>query len=334
MKKNVAAITIIIALVLAGFGTWYFLNFQYTRSETPDSIIVGCPPLEQSTLIYIAEDQDFFTRNGLNVTIMNDYPNGVVPINDMLNDKLDISVSAEYPVVTQAFNRENISIIGSIDKYQNEKIVGRKDRGINNIPDLKGKKIGVPKKTICEFFLGRFLDLHGMSLQDVILVDTPTSKAVDAIANGDVDAIIYYQPYIYAIENKLGDNGISWQAQSDQLVYGVMASRNDWIASHPEAMNRFFKSLDQAEEYTITHPAEAKAIVQKKLNLSDAYMTTIWPVHQFSLSLDQSMILSMRDEAHWIINNNLTSEKTIPNFKDYIYIKSLHEVKPESVNIR
>ena len=71
-----------------------------------------------------------------------------------------------------------------------------------------------------------------------------------------------------------------WPAQNNQAAYGVMACRNDWIDSHPEAINRLLKSLAQAEEYSINHPAEAKAIVQKRLNHDDAYMATVWPNHR------------------------------------------------------
>jgi NitT/TauT family transport system substrate-binding protein len=252
----------------------------------------------------------------------------------MTSGRLDISVSAEYPVIAQAFNQKDISIIGIIDKYQNEGLIGRRDRGIENISDLKGKKIGFPKKTICEFFLGRFLNLHGVSLKDVALVDIPASQSVDAIDNGSVDAIIHYQPYVYAIEDRLGDNGVIWQAQSNQLLYGVMSCRNDWAVGHGEQINRLLKSLALAEEYLIDHPREAKAIVQKRLNFSDAYMETVWPNHEFTLSLDQSLLIAMNDEGRWMINNNLTTEKTLPYFRDYIYTKGLEEIKPESVNIR
>lgn len=335
MDKTAAIIAIATALLLAGFGAWYFANSAATYSGTPESIIVGGPALEQSAFIDIAEDQGFFERNGLSVEIRDNYPNGVIPVNDLLNDKINISISAEYPIVIQAFKKENISIIASIDKYQNEEIIGRKDRGIEDISDLKGKTIGLPRGTICEFFLGRFLNLHGISLQDIVeLVDVPASKSVDAIANGDVDAIIYFQPHVYAIINRLGDNGIIWPAQSNQLLYGVIACKNDWAANHPELINRFLKSLAMAEEYNLNHPNEAKAIVQKRLNLSDEYISTVWPEHQFSLSLDQSLLIAMNDEGRWAINNNLTSGKTIPDFRDYIYTKGLEEVKPDAVNIR
>jgi hypothetical protein len=41
----------------------------------------------------------------------------------------------------------------------------------------------------------------------------------------------------------------------------------------------------------------------------------------------------MEDEGRWMINNNLTSAKNIPDYRDYIYTKGLEEVMPESVNI-
>ena len=165
-------------------------------------------------------------------------------------------------------------------------------------------------------------------------MDLPASQSVDAVTNGSVDAIIYYQPYVYAIEDRLDDNGVTWQAQSNQLLYGVMSCRNDWAVGHGKQINRLLKSLAMAEEYIIDHPEEAKAIVQKRLNFSDAYMETVWPNHEFTLALDQSLLIAMNDEGRWMINNNLTTEKTLPYFRDYIYTKGLEEIKPESVNIR
>ncbi len=52
-----------------------------------------------------------------------------------------------------------------------------------------------------------------------------------------------------------------------------------------------WKSLTMAEEFIINHPAEAKAIVQKRLNYTDEYMATVWPKHQ--LTLDQSLLIAM-----------------------------------------
>ena len=131
----------------------------------------------------------------------------------------------------------------------------------------------------------------------------------------------------------MADRVVAFPVQSNQPGYGAIIGRNDWIGGHPEVVSRFLKSLAQAEDYLIRNPAQAKAILRKQLNYDDALTETIWSQHQFSISLDQSFILAMEDEARWMIKNNLTTEKAAPNFLDYIYADGLEEIKPESVNI-
>ena len=62
-------------------------------------------------------------------------------------------------------------------------------------------------------------------------------------------------------------------------------------------------------------------------------MDVIWPRQQFSLSLDQSLLAAMEDEARWMIKSGLTAEKRVPNFLDYIYEGGLKAIKPEAVSI-
>jgi NitT/TauT family transport system substrate-binding protein len=131
----------------------------------------------------------------------------------------------------------------------------------------------------------------------------------------------------------MGTNVVSWQAQSGQQGYWNAICRQDWAARNPELIKRFLKSIDQAVEFTVYHPAEAKTIGQKRLNADDAYIASAWSDTQFSLSLDQSLITAMEDEGRWIITNNLTAEKTIPDFRYYLYREGLDEIKPESVNL-
>jgi len=62
-------------------------------------------------------------------------------------------------------------------------------------------------------------------------------------------------------------------------------------------------------------------------------MTSVWPENHFFLSLDQSLVLAMEDEGRWMIRNNLTRERSVPDYRNYIYTKGLEEIKPEAVNI-
>jgi NitT/TauT family transport system substrate-binding protein len=297
-------------------------------------ITIGYPPFESATLFYIAEDQHFFSRNGLKVTSRK-YDTGVASLGGILNGEADIAVGiAEFPLVGRAFQKANIRIIGNIDKAEFIYLLGRKDRGIEKVSDLKGKRVGTTFRTVAHFHLGRFLNLNGMNIQDITLVDLKTPEEwVNAVVNGDIDAISTAQPYVNSIKERLGANAVVWPAQSGQPLHGLIISSNDWITRHPELARRFLKSLAQAEEYVIRHPAEAKAVVRKRLNLDAAYIETVWSQNQFSLSLDQALIVTMEDEARWMIANKLTSEEKIPDFLNYIYEDGLKAIKPEAVNI-
>ena len=323
MKRIVAATAIMVALVLAGFGIWYFMSSLTAYSGTTESIIIEELPYESYGLIYIAEEQGLFARNGLNVTMRN--YGGPNFLNGLLSDEVDIGLSSEYVFVRKVFNQANISVIGNIDRYQNVYLIGRKDKGIEKVSDLSGKKIGLTRNTISEFYLGRFLDLHGMSIRDVTLSNMPPSQYMQAITNGSIEALLTGN-FIDQIQEQLGNNAVLWPTQNGQNSYYIMSCRSDWAASHPTQINRFLKSLAQAEDYMTNHPNEAKAIVQKRLNYTDAYMAKIWPKNEFSLTLDQSLVVAMEDEGRWMIANNLTTAKTIPDIRDYIYIqKALRE---------
>ena len=59
----------------------------------------------------------------------------------------------------------------------------------------------------------------------------------------------------------------------------------------------------------------------------------MWSRNQLALSLDQSLILAMEDEARWMMRSGLTTETTVPDFAAYVYSEALQDVKPEAVNI-
>jgi NitT/TauT family transport system substrate-binding protein len=253
----------------------------------------------------------------------------------MLNNEADIAFGiTEFPMVRSVFGESEARIIGTAAKIEQQYLVGRKDRGIEKVSDLKGKRIGTTFGTIAQFYLGRFLELNGLNMQDVTAVDLKTpAEWENSVADGLVDAIVTAQPYADLAIKHLGSNAIVWPAQSGQQIFGLIVSSKKWIAKNPEQIRRFLKSIAQAEEYAISHPSEAKAIMQKRLGVDTSFVESAWLRDQFTLSLDQSLIVAMEDEARWMIKNNLVTEKEVPFFNDYIYEDSLKAIKPEAVNI-
>ena len=82
----------------------------------------------------------------------------------------------------------------------------------------------------------------------------------------------------------------------------------------------------------ISDPGSSKQMVRNALNDSDAYVQEVWSENQFTLTLDQSLILAMEDQTRWMVRNNLTVSP-VPNFLNYVYLDGLETVDPGSVNI-
>jgi NitT/TauT family transport system substrate-binding protein len=175
--------------------------------------------------------------------------------------------------------------------------------------------------------------LHGIPRDQLNVIDIQAPEAVDALTQGDVDGLVAWQPNALTLEERLGGNAKTWSIQNGQPTYCLLTTTDSWANEHPELVDRLLRSLAEAESYLINNPKRSKDLIQKRLGYDDAYIRRIWPEHQPSLSLDQSLILAMEDQARWMINNGLTDKQTIPDFEKYVYDKALAAVKPESVHI-
>jgi len=301
--------------------------------EDSESITFGTVMLEPSLPLFVAEHQGFFVQNGLDVTFKI-YDVGLNAATGLVNGEVDLaSPVAEYVMVGNIFDDKNIRAIASIDEVDYALVIGRKDHGIEQVADLKGKKIGVVRGTILEFQLGRFLELNGVQTADVTLVNGTLPQSAKAIANGDLDAVMSIPPFTKSIQMQLDANAALWSAQNIQPFYCLVLAKSEWIQQHPRAVERFLAAMKQAEEFIVNHPDQAEEILQEKLSFSDEEIARVWAQNQFSLTLDQSLILAMEDEARWMIEHSLTTKTTIPNYLNYLYLDGLMTVKPEAVNV-
>ncbi len=325
-----SAFCILAVLLVTAFGSWPCSKSDY--SGKVESVTIGVPALEANALIYIAGNLGYFERNGLHVTIK-EYDSGGAAVPGLMRSEIDLAIASEFVMVNHLLQQREIRAFGSIDRFENMFVIARKDRKIGKVADLKNRTIGVPLGTIAAFYLSRYLTLHGLRSADITILNVRPDYSADALAGGNVDAVVIWHPYLDRIKDRYGGDVIVWPIQSSQLTYWNIIGRADWTGTHGKTIIRFLRSISKAEEYASLHPEETKGVVKKRLGYNDAYISKAWGENQFSLSLDQSLITAMEDEARWMIKNKLTSQKKIPDFMNYIYVNGLKAVKPEAVKI-
>ena len=331
-KRWVLLLIVIVGVLAIVSGLWFYLESRKTYPGKPASLTIGTPALETNALIYLAADMGYFERNGLKVTIK-EYDSGGAAVPGLMRNEIDLAIASEFVLANNLLQQHKIRAFGSIDRFENMFLIARKDRGVGKVADLKNRTVGVPLGTIAAFYLGRYLTLHGLGPAEVTILNVRPDYSADALAAGDVDAVVTWHPYLDRIMDRYGGRVIVWPIQSSQLTYWTLIGRADWMGAHRETIDRFLRSLAQAEKHASLYPEKAKAIVKKRLGYDDAYIAKVWKDNLFSLSLDQSFVAAMEDEARWMIANKLTAEKKVPDFPDYIYLDGLKAIKPEAVNI-
>ncbi len=296
------------------------------------SVTIGVPALEQNALLYVAVSKGLLARQGVAATIR-DFDSGPAAIAAMMSGQVDIASTAEFPFVMATMNGRQMRILAANDRFENDYIVARRDRGITRVSDLTGKKIGVRRGAITEFYLGRFLTLHGIRQHEITLVDVPPADFVASILNGHVDAIVAWQPFVSQMAGSMPDGLDIWPVQNGQAVYGLLVCRPEWLDGHEETVKRLLKGLAAGEDFLAGHQAESQSIVGKRLGYKDSYVASVWPLHGFSLTLDFSLVAAMEDEARWILESHVSAASEVPDFDSLIYPDGLTAARPEGVNL-
>jgi sulfonate transport system substrate-binding protein len=212
-------------------------------------------------------------------------------------------------------------------------LIASNHSGITQPSELKGKTIATAKSTVAEFDLGLFLQKNDLTLQDINLVYYPPGQSAAAISNNSVDAVVTWQLYSEQVKMALTDGYMSWPLQTNEPFFSVLSCRNDWLTSHSQTVNKMLLGLADAQSYVENHPSETQQVIKARFNYTDRYITSVWPRNNCTLTLTQKMLDVMSDEATWMINNSLTTQKTLPNLQNYIDSIQLRVVKPKAVTV-
>ncbi len=288
---------------------------------------------EYAALVLIAQNQGYFKDEGLEVTIK-EYPSGPAALADLLAGKLDTAMGSDFAGVRNSFAGEDLRILATMSKAEAFDLIARRDRGITEVTDLKGKRVGVTRKTVGEFYLGQFLMFNGLQQSDVQIVDLPQENLVEALKQGQIEAAVLFEPNAYQAKAQLGAEAVRWSVQGDQSIYSLLYATSKLTTQRPEAIKRYLRATLRAERFVAEHDAEARTLIARRLNYDDDYITYIWPKFRFVVSLDHELLLNMNDEARWAAEHKLTARPELPDYLQLMYLPALEAIKPERVTIK
>ena len=303
----------------------------FAGSRGPITIGVERGPL--LALVMIAEDQGFFSKQEVDVTVKY-YTTGKLALNGMFSGEVELATPAETPIVFSSFERIDFSIVATIGSSDNDpKIVARKDRDIQKPGDLRGKRIATQKASAVHFFLHSFLIKNGLSEKDIKLSFKHPDELVPALAKGEIDAFSMREPYVSRAKILLRENIILFEEPGLHIKTYNLVAFNTFIKDRLQAVKSILQALIKSEEFAKKYPKHAQRIVSNKTGLKESEIASVWPDLRFEVSLEQSLLASLENEARWVIRNKLTDRKKVPNYLNFIYLDALEAVNPKGVTI-
>jgi NitT/TauT family transport system substrate-binding protein len=284
--------------------------------------------------VWVAEELGYFEEESLELNIR-EFDSGRNALETMLKDSsINMATVAQTPIVFNSFNKEDYVIIATMAySVDDVKVLARKDHGMTSPTDIKGKKVGATMRSTGHYFLEGFLANYGMSLNDIELHDINAAKLKEKLISGELDAITSWEPHIYNTQKVLDDSQLSMFVSPTpfrkDFFFTVKKTYSD---THSEQVERFLKATLKAEAFIKQNRNQAQSIVAKRINADPAIVKHIWDSFTFEITLEQSILVGLEDEALWAIDIG-AAQQPAPNYLDFINYQSLQEIKPEAVNI-
>lgn len=292
-----------------------------------NSAYVGACP------ILVAQQRQYFADQGIKAVIQR-HDSGKSALEAAIRGEAQLATTADIPIVFAALNHTPVAIVATL--FRNDRdhgIIGRRDRGIDGGPSLKGKRVGVTVSTSGHFVLDAYLNRHMLSGGDVTITNLGPSEFAGALERGEVDAVATWEPFLGRLAKQLGRNGIALFGDDIYEIPYSLAGRRAYLEQHGAAVQKVLRAIDRGAKACEQEPEAALAIMGSALQVNTDFWRSQWPGYRFKLTLDQGLILALEDEARWAISKQLALNTELPNFLDYLYMDAMDVVAPSAVTV-
>ena len=220
--------------------------------------------------LIVAQEKGMFEAAGLDITL-------VEPADPSLPPKLVAAGKAELAISYQPqlhmLVGEGLPLVrvATLVATPLNSLVALKDGPVQQIADLKGRKVGYSVGGFEDALLGRMLETHGLTLKDVELINVNFALS-PALMSGQVDAVIgaFRNFELNQLDLEKRPGRAFYPEEEGVPAYDELIVVTNTKLLKSAAIARFVRVLEAATQYIVNHPDEAweafRASAPKKLD--------------------------------------------------------------------
>ncbi|RQO43109.1 aliphatic sulfonate ABC transporter substrate-binding protein [Pseudomonas sp. KBW05] len=240
------------------------LAFSIAASaEAQETLRIGYQ--KSSTLITLLKTQGTLEKslkaNHIDVT-WHEFPSGL-PLLEALNvGNVDISadVADTVPIFAQAAQAKLTYFAQEAPSPSAQAIVVRKDSPIQQLGDLKGKKIAVTKAAGTHYLLIAALAKAGLEFADIEPAYLSPADGRAAFENNKVDAWVTWEPFLTGVQRQLPTrtlaDGTGLASYKRYYLTGT-----PYAKAHPEVLKVVYEQLEKTGQWVKANPQDAAKVL-------------------------------------------------------------------------
>jgi NitT/TauT family transport system substrate-binding protein len=248
-----------------------FLCLVAAAASAQTKVSIGYSPAADFTPVFAAKDKGFFDKRGLDVTLVRIPLASNIP-SAIMSDSLQIGMGTGSMLVQTAEAGLGLVAINGASRFQKSNsivsLVARSGEKIHKPEDFKGKKVGVPGlNSMLHVMFQKWLLDNKIPLNQVTMIEAPFPQMNDMLKGGTIDAAVAIEPFRARIVSantgyRVADYVTDIQ---DNVLAAFWMAKADWAKAHPQAVRGYKEAYDEALEWCVKHPDEAKQLQVKYL---------------------------------------------------------------------
>ena len=242
-----------------------------------------------------------------------EFPAGPQMLEALNVNALDIGSTGDIPpLFAQAAGADLVYIGAEPPKPQAETLLVRADSPLQDIADLKGKKVAFQRGSSSHNLMLRALNKAGLSYQDIQPVNLPPADARAAFERGSVDAWATWEPYS-SLALSQGNARVLANGEGLNLSGPVYTARRAYAQANGAFVHAVLDQLTGAEALTRSQREESLKVVKKYMNLPDAVIASYLDNRPPSpvVPIDESIINAQQMTADLFYQNQLLPKKIL-----------------------
>jgi NitT/TauT family transport system substrate-binding protein len=287
-----------------------------------DPIRVNFVPITDGLPLFVAEDQGFFDKRGLDVQLTA-APNPSVMISAIASESAEVGHTVLIPVLSAWQAGIELSVIAGASAFPSVQppavgVLARKDSGIKSPKDLEGKTVGVVAlQSYHHAMVQRWMGENGSDFAKVRFVEVPFPQMQDLLTSGNVDAVVSVDPF-YSKMMKEGtgyDFGDFVATMPNGVPIVIFVSSREWAEAHPEDVKAFRDALAEAAEFIKANDAEARKSFARWTKLPEPVVATSrWGAFTVDVPAEgvQYWIDTMKEQG--MLSSDVKGEDLIPSY--------------------